>query len=95
MIPAYGMVPPGIEGYESYQADYADMDQIEREDEAVRILTELGYGPENPLPLEIRFNTSENHQNTAVAIQEQLRPLGVEVTMINTDTATHYGHLEQ
>jgi oligopeptide transport system substrate-binding protein len=95
MIPAYGMVPPGVEGYESYTADYADMDQIEREDEAARILEEHGYGPDNPLPLEIRFNTSENHQNTAVAIQEQLRPLGVEVTMLNTDTATHYGHLEQ
>jgi oligopeptide transport system substrate-binding protein len=95
MIPAYGMVPPGIAGYESYEADYADMDQIEREEEAARILAELGYGPENPLHLEIRFNTSENHQNTAVAIQEQLRPLGIEVTMTNTDTATHYGHLEQ
>lgn len=95
MIPAYGMVPPGIEGYESYEADYADMDQISREEEAERILTEHGYGPDNPLHLEIRYNTSENHQNTAVAIQEQLRPLGVEVTMLNTDTATHYGHLEQ
>ena len=71
------------------------MDQISREEEAERILTGLGYGPDNPLELEIRFNTSENHQNTAVAIQEQLRPLGVEVTMINTDTPTHYGHLEQ
>lgn len=94
MIPAYGMVPPGIEGYTSYEADYASMDQIEREDAAQKILEGLGYTPENPLPLEIRFNTSENHQNTAVAIQEQLRPLGVEVTMVNTDTATHYGFLE-
>jgi oligopeptide transport system substrate-binding protein len=45
--------------------------------------------------MEIRYNTSENHQNTAVAIQEQLKPLGVEVTLLNTDTKTHYGHLEQ
>jgi oligopeptide transport system substrate-binding protein len=45
MIPAYGMVPPGIEGYTPAQADYAGMSQIDREDEATRILTELGYGP--------------------------------------------------
>jgi oligopeptide transport system substrate-binding protein len=45
--------------------------------------------------MEIRYNTSENHKNTAVAIQEQLKPLGVEVTLLNTDTKTHYGHLEQ
>ena len=76
-------------------ADYADMSQIDREDEAKKILTELGYGPDKPLKMEIRFNTSENHKNTAVAIQEQLKPLGVEVTLLNTDTKSHYGFLEQ
>ena len=45
--------------------------------------------------MEIRYNTSENHKNTAVAIQEQLKPLGIEVTLLNTDTKTHYGFLEQ
>ncbi len=95
MIPGYSMVPPGIAGYEPAIADYAEMSQIDREDEAKKILTELGYGPDKPLKLEIRYNTSENHKNTAVAIQEQLKPLGIEVTMVNTDTKTHYGHLEQ
>ena len=95
MLPGYSMVPPGIAGYEPAIADYAEMSQIDREDEAKKILTELGYGPDKPLKLEIRYNTSENHKNTAVAIQEQLKPLGIEVTMVNTDTKTHYGHLEQ
>ena len=95
MIPGYSMVPPGIEGYTSAMADYADMSQIDREDEAKKILEELGYTPEKPLKMEIRYNTSENHKNTAVAIQEQLKPLGVEVTLLNTDTKTHYGFLEQ
>jgi oligopeptide transport system substrate-binding protein len=95
MLPGYSMVPPGIEGYEPAIADYAEKSQIDREDEAKKILTELGYGPDKPLKLEIRYNTSENHKNTAVAIQEQLKPLGIEVTMVNTDTKTHYGHLEQ
>jgi oligopeptide transport system substrate-binding protein len=45
--------------------------------------------------MEIRYNTSENHKNPAVAIQEQLKPLGVEITLLNTDTKTHYGFLEQ
>ena len=94
MIPAYGIVPPGIEGYQSVQADYADMDQLDREDKAKAILEGLGYTPENPLQMEIRYNTSENHKNTAVAIQEQLKPLGVEVTLLNTDIKTHYAHLE-
>jgi len=95
MLPGYSMVPPGIDGYTPAAADYAEMTQLDREDEAAAILAELGYGPDNPLKLEIRFNTSENHKNTAVAIQEQLKPLGIDVTMVNTDTKTHYGLLEQ
>lgn len=95
MIPAYSFVPPGVKGYETKTLDYAEKAQIDREDDAKKILTELGYGPDNPLKMEIRFNTSENHKNTAVAIQEQLKPLGIEVTLLNTDTKTHYGHLEQ
>jgi oligopeptide transport system substrate-binding protein len=95
MIPSYSFVPPGITGYETKTTDYAEKSQIDREDEAKKILTELGYGPDNPLKLEIRYNTSENHKNTAVAIQEQLKPLGVEITLLNTDTKTHYAHLEQ
>lgn len=95
MLPGYSMVPPGISGYEPALADYAEMSQIDREDEAKKILTELGYGPDKPLKMEIRFNTSPNHQNTAVAIQEQLKPLGVEVTLVNTDGKTHYEYLEK
>jgi oligopeptide transport system substrate-binding protein len=95
MLPAYSMVPPGIDGYTPAEADYAHMSQFDREDEAKKILADLGYGPGKPLKLEIRYNTSENHKNTAVAIQEQLKPFGIEVSLINTDTKTHYGLLEQ
>jgi len=95
MSPAYGIVPPGITGYTSATAAYADKSQIDREDEAKAVLEKLGYGPDKPLKMEIRYNTSENHKNTAVAIQEQLKPLGIEVTLLNTDTKTHYGFLEQ
>ena len=95
MLPGYSMVPPGIEGYTPAMAKFADMSQIDREDEAKKILEKLGYTPEHPLKMQIRYNTSENHKNTAVAIQEQLKPLGVEVTLLNTDTKTHYEFLEQ
>ncbi|MGQ0485571.1 MAG: peptide ABC transporter substrate-binding protein [Hyphomicrobiales bacterium] len=95
MIPSYSFVPPGITGYETRTTEYSEMSQIDREDAARKVLEELGYGPGKPLKMEIRYNTSENHKNTAVAIQEQLKPLGVEVTLLNTDTKTHYGHLEQ
>jgi oligopeptide transport system substrate-binding protein len=95
MIPAYGFVPPGIGGYETNLLDYSEMSQIDREDAAKKVLAELGYGPGKPLKMEISYNTSENHKNTAVAIQEQLKPLGIEVTLLNRDGKTHYDFLEQ
>ncbi|GLS40218.1 ABC transporter substrate-binding protein [Mesorhizobium tianshanense] len=95
MLPGYSMVPPGIEGYTPAVAKFADMSQIDREDEATKILTKLGYGPDKPLKMEIRYNTSENNKNTAVAVQEQLKPFGVDVALLNTDTKTHYSFLEQ
>ena len=95
MVPAYSFVPPGVGGYETRTVDYSEKDQLDREDAAKKVLAELGYGPDKPLKMEIRYNTSENHKNTAVAIQEQLKPLGIEVSLLNTDTKTHYSFLEQ
>ncbi|MTI18878.1 peptide ABC transporter substrate-binding protein [Rhodobacteraceae bacterium RKSG542] len=94
MVPAYSFVPEGIGNYgDPAYADWMDMDLIDREDKAIEILESKGYSESNPLQIEIRYNTSENHKNTAVAVADMWKPLGVEVTLLNTDTKTHYAHL--
>jgi oligopeptide transport system substrate-binding protein len=95
MIPAYTMVPPGITGYTGKGSEDEKMAMIDREETAKKLLAELGISPEKPFKLEIRFNTSENHKNTAVAIADMLKPFGIEASLFNSDTKTHYGHLEQ
>ncbi|MBI3673123.1 MAG: peptide ABC transporter substrate-binding protein [Rhizobiales bacterium] len=95
MIPAYSLVPPGVKGYETRTTDYAEMPQLDREDAAKKVFDKLGISPEHPQKLELRYNTSENHKNTAVAIQEMLKPFGFDVTLVNTDGKTHYSYLEQ
>ena len=93
-VAAYSLVPPGIANYgEPYVADYADMSMFDREDEAMALMAEAGYGPDNPLNLEIRYNTSENHRRMAVAIADMWAPLGVNISLFNTDLATHYAFL--
>lgn len=94
MIPAYCMVPPGIPGYAPCRPGFSDTPQNEREEEAARILREMGFGPDNPLKLELRYDSSENNTNTGIAIQEQLRPLGIAVSLYNSDLKTHFGHLD-
>ncbi len=95
MIPAYSLVPPGVKGYETSVMEYAEMPQLDREDAAKKVFTELGISPEKPMKLELRYNTSENHKNTAVAFQEMLKPFGFDVSLVNTDGKTHYSYLEQ
>ncbi len=56
-------------------------------------MKQAGYGPDKPLKLTINYNTSENHKNTAVAIADMWKPLGVDVSLVNTDTKTHYAML--
>lgn len=95
VLPGYSMVPPGVKGYTVRPMEYSTMAQLDREDAAKKIFDELGISTAHPQKLEIRYNTSENHKNTAVAIQEMLKPWGFDVSLINTDGKTHYSYLEQ
>jgi len=95
MIPAHSFVPPGIANYvaEPPRLAYAEMSMLDREDEALRLLEEAGYGPDNPFALEISYNTSEDHRNAATAIAEMWRPLGIEVSFNQRDLSAHYAML--
>ena len=95
MIPAYSLVPPGVANYVADQPelDYAETSMLDREDEALRLLKEAGYGPEHPFDLEISYNTAEDHRNAATAIAEMWRPLGINVTFNQRDLSAHYAAL--
>ena len=95
MLAGYSLVPPGIGNYleDAPELEYADMAMLDREDEAIRLLEEAGFGPDNPMELEISYNTAEDHRNAATAIAEMWRPLGVEVTFNARDVAAHYAML--
>jgi oligopeptide transport system substrate-binding protein len=94
MLPAYSLVPPGLVGYTPQETDFAKMDQLDREDAAKKVFEELGISPAKPMKLEIRY-TAEGHKNTAVAVQDMLKPYGFDVSLITTDGKTHYSYLEQ
>jgi oligopeptide transport system substrate-binding protein len=97
MDPGYSFVPPGIASYGAPAAvAWKDIDPFEREDEAKRLLAEAGFGPGGEkLEVEIRFNNSENHRATAVAIADMWKALGVVTRLIATDATTHYAFLRE
>lgn len=84
--PAYTFVPPEIDNHESPRPAMADMTMDERIRRAQRLYAEAGYGPDNPLEIELRYNTSGTHRRVAIAAQEMWRTaLGFEVTLINEE----------
>jgi len=84
--PAYSWVPPGVNNYEPRRLAYADMSQDERNAHARRLIKEAGYGPDNPLQIELRYNTSDTQQRMALAIQSMWKDaLGIETTIINEE----------
>ena len=97
MTPAYSFVPPGVAnaGAPVFMA-FKDMGPLEREDTALALLKAAGYGPGGKkLELEIRFNTSENHKSTSVALADMWKPLNVEARLVNADIKTHYALLRE
>ena len=95
MLPAFSLVPPGIDNYgKPVEPEFAALAPIDAEDQAKALLEAAGYGPGGkPLNVEIRFNTSENNKATAVAVADMWKPLGVTTSLVNTDLKTHYALL--
>ncbi|MBB3142335.1 peptide ABC transporter substrate-binding protein [Halomonas organivorans] len=87
--PALSFVPDGIAHYDVQEmALEGDMDA--RLARARELLEAAGYGPDNPLHLRLRYNTTDEHKKIAVAMAAMWRPLGVEVEMINAEATVHY-----
>lgn len=85
-VVAYGLVPPGMAGYQPQELVEATADQATRQAEAQRLYRAAGYGPERPLELELRHNTSTSHRRTAVAVAAMWRQvLGVNTRLINEE----------
>ena len=84
--PSFALVPPGVEDYIPFVPEYADWTQEQRNEEARRLYELAGYSDENPLRIEIRYNTSENHKKIALAIASMWKQvLGVNASLVNEE----------
>lgn len=95
-VAAYSWVPPGTANYDGaeFRYDWADMPYNERVEEAKALLEGAGFGASNPLEVEIKYNTNDNHQRLAVAIAAMWEQLGVTTSFFNSEVAVHYDALQ-
>lgn len=95
-LPAYSWVPPGMANYpDPAMLDWKDLPYPDKLAEAKSLIEAAGYGPDQPLEVQLRYNTDENHKRVAVAIASMWKPLGVEVELYNTETKVHYDELSK
>ena len=92
--PSTSFVPPGIPGYGAPATTTWSADSLYcREDKARALIKAAGFTPDHPLRATIRFEQSENHQATAVAIADMWKTLGVATDFIVTDATTFFSYL--
>lgn len=79
--PLLGLIPPGILGYDANRGMKFDVEK------AKEYLKAAGYTDASKVPkIEIRFNTNEDHQRVAEAIQAQLKKnLGLNIELKNEE----------
>ncbi|MFC0268855.1 peptide ABC transporter substrate-binding protein [Kushneria aurantia] len=94
-IPSSWLVPRVTEGGTRGQMAFADMSMDARMARARELMQAAGYGPGNPLQVELRYNTLEDHKRIAVALAAMWKPLGVDITLNNSEAATHYAAVNE
>ncbi|QQK65434.1 peptide ABC transporter substrate-binding protein [Cobetia sp. cqz5-12] len=94
-VPAYSFVPTGVNHYDIQEMPFKDMSMDERMQKARSLMEDAGYGPDNPLELTLRYNTSEDHKKVAIAAAAMWKPLGVKVNLLNAEVAVHYEDMRQ
>jgi oligopeptide transport system substrate-binding protein len=85
-LPAWSIVPPGIDGYTPTALEDSELSQETREQEARRLYRAAGYGDREQLEIELRYNTSSQHRKIALAVSSMWRQvLGVKTQLVNEE----------
>ncbi len=84
--PAYSFVVPGVAGYTPYQPAYAELPWDARLKKAKEKYADAGYNAENPLKVELLYNTNDNNKKIAIAVAAMWKQaLGVETELVNKE----------
>ncbi len=86
---AYTFTHWATAGFETPNIPMASMTQDERNAQAQALMAEAGYGSDNPLSIDLVYNTSESHKSVAIAVSQMWKQtLGVETVLANQEWQT-------
>ncbi|MEE8308059.1 MAG: peptide ABC transporter substrate-binding protein [Gammaproteobacteria bacterium] len=85
-VPAYSLVPNGVNDYGVQRYGWAELPHTERVAAARELYHAAGYSDNQPLQVQIHYNTSDNHKKIAVAIAAMWKEaLGVQSKLLNEE----------
>lgn len=88
--PAFHFVVPQIQGYTPYIPADAQLSREQRLEKARALYAEAGYSKENPLKIELLYNTNEVNKKISVAIAAMWQSaLGVQTQLVNKEWKTY------
>ena len=84
--PAYSFVPAATAGHgDGVRLKWADLPFDDRQAEARRLLAEAGYGPGNPLSVEIKVGNSPDNLLLSQAVAADWTALGLKVSTVQNE----------
>lgn len=95
-VPAYGWIPPVVEGYAGAQFSWAKLSDEKREAKARELYQAAGYSKDKPLEVEIRYNSNDGNKKIASVISAMWRGvLGAKVTLRNEEWKVYLDSVRQ
>jgi len=92
-LPATGIVPPGMPGFESIKQDY--LKPTVQVVQAEALLVDAGYPGGQGLPeIVISYNTSGTHEAVATAVKAQWEAIGVTVSLRSMEWLDYLDYLQ-
>lgn len=82
---AAALIPPGIEGYTPQAPDWAALSMPDRVARAKALVQAAGYGPANPLKIELMYVTSDQSKQEFGAVAAMWHAIGVDATLDNRE----------
>ena len=80
--PAYGIVPPGVSGFQSASYDWGELSDERREELARKLYSQAGFSSLSPLRIRFMYDAGGVHERIALAVSAIWRDtLGVETTL--------------
>ncbi|WP_269931014.1 peptide ABC transporter substrate-binding protein [Aminobacter sp. HY435] len=94
-LAAYGMVPPGVPGFDSaaYMPDWSVKTSEQRIAEATALMRSAGHGPDKPLKFQLRTSKLPAQIAVSEAIAAAWKQIGAEVEFVRAEIPQHQAAL--